>query len=229
MIFFLCFVTPPFDFITPLFNFIEMDEKAEMKKAGAARKKVSSRGKKVVAFSEERHVTVESLAQLTGLSIRRLQQIRQDGGLVTEKTSVGDRYVLMESLVCFVRYLLKDQDTADIVQETKKADLRLKKAKAKVVENELRILEGECHRAEHVRQMFSFMVTETRSALMGLPGRCAVACSGASPTESAEVIKKEVFSILERLALMDYDPDRFAELVKEDGGNPSFEWEDDVE
>lgn len=204
-----------------------MTEKPEKKKSAAVKKPTDNQKKGVVVFNEAKHVTVEILSKLIGLSTRRIQQLRQDGGFVTEETTMGKRYVLLASLVGFIKYLLKNQDTADIVQETKKADLRLKKAKAKVVENELRILEGASHQAEHVRQMFSYMITETKSALKGLPGRCAVSCSGVTPTEASEILKNEVHSILDRMCHLDYDPQKFSEMVKEEGGTSTFGMDED--
>lgn len=198
------------------------------KKSAAVPVKSSIIDKSVVAeFRANKHVTVDVLAKATGLSTRRIQQLKQDGGFVTEETTMGRRYLLLESLIGFIKYLMKNQDSADIAKETKKADLRLKKAKAKVVENELRILEGESHRAEHVRQIFSYMITETKSALKGLPGRCAVSCSGTTPTEASEILKNEIHSVLDRMCHLDYDPEKFSDMVKEDGGTSTFGLEED--
>lgn len=165
-----------------------------------------------------KYTTADRLAAMLDLSTRRIQQLRGDGAFVTEETKDGPRYVLVDSLVSYIKFLQTRQDSASLTKRKLSADVRIKEAKAEAEETKLSLLRNEVHRAEHVRILFSDMITQARSAFMDIPGRCAVDCSNASPAESALIIEREIRSALIVMSSLDYDPSKFTELIKQDGG-----------
>ena len=77
-------------------------------------------------------------------------------------------------------------------------------------------LKGSMHRAEDVRTITQDMLYAVRNGLMALPGRLAVdvvACETAA--EAYEVVKREVHALMREFADYKYDPDRYAEAVRE--------------
>jgi hypothetical protein len=63
------------------------------------------------------------------------------------------------------------------------------------------------------------IVYTIRSMIMALPGRLAVDVAGAaSAAEASEIIRTEVYKILEELAGFKYDPEEYARRVREREG-----------
>lgn len=60
------------------------------------------------------------------------------------------------------------------------------------------------------------LVYTIRGVLKALPGRLAVdAASASSPSEAAEIIRKEVYQIMEELSHYRYDAKKYEERVRE--------------
>ena len=96
---------------------------------------------------------------------------------------------------------------------------RIKAAKAEVAEMELAELQGKLHRADDVEAITTDHVLFLRSMLMAMPGKLAVDLAGDhTAAEQAEVVKREVYHILDQLAGYRYDPDEYKKRVKERQG-----------
>lgn len=167
---------------------------------------------------DTKYTTAESLAKLLGLTVRRVQQLRAEGAFVTEETPNGQRYLLAQSLIAYIKFLQNRQGAASLQKRKLEADVRIKESKADIEETKLALLRGDVHPAEHIRTLFSDMITQARAAFMDIPGRCAVDCAAGTAAEAAETIRREVCAALDVMAGLDYDPAKFMEMLKEDGG-----------
>lgn len=154
-------------------------------------------------------------ASISGLTIRRIQQLIQDGTIPTiekGKITLGDLY---ESLIRQSKKELSDEDRK-IEQAKRKAEATLKASKAQMAKLEADELAGKMHRKEDVENIMADMVYTIRDALMALPGRLAVdAANASSAAEASDVIRKEVHKIMNELADYEYDPEKFEERVRE--------------
>ena len=75
------------------------------------------------------------------------------------------------------------------------------------------------HRSEDVEAVMTDLVYTIRSMLMALPGRLAVDVFGAgSAAEASDLIRAEVYKILAELAGYRYDPEVYAQRVREREG-----------
>ena len=84
---------------------------------------------------------------------------------------------------------------------------------------QLNELEGKMHRSEDVEAVMTDLVYAIRSMLIALPGRLAVDVSSTtSAQEASEVIKKEVYKILDELSEYKYNPEEYAKRVREREG-----------
>ena len=84
---------------------------------------------------------------------------------------------------------------------------------------QLNELEGKMHRSEDVEAVMTDLVYAIRSMLIALPGRLAVDVSSVtSAQEASEVIKKEVYKILNELSEYKYNPEEYARRVREREG-----------
>lgn len=175
-------------------------------------------------------VRVEVIAQIFQVTVRRVQQLTQEG--IIESTQVKDpesgrkvrRYDLIPTVMSYIKYLSDKANgraaKEDSLEGKKTAeDIGIKKAKRKKLELELKELEGKMHRSEDVETITNDLIYTIRSMLLALPSRVAVdAYEAESPAEVAEIIKKDVFLILNELSTHEYDPDTYAELVREREG-----------
>lgn len=184
-------------------------------------------------MAEEHHgnyVKVEVIAQLFGLTTRRVQQLTQDGVISTTEVKNPEtgrkcrRYDLIPTVRLYIKYL---SDKAygraakeDSLEGKKIAeDIGIKRAKRKKLELELKEVAGKMHRSEDVETLTNDLIYTIRSMLLALPSRVAVDVYDAeSPAEAADVIKKEVYLILNELSNHKYDPDKYAELVRDREG-----------
>lgn len=170
----------------------------------------------------------EDIANLLGLSVRRVQQYRAEGALVTEKTKVGVRYNLIKSFIALAKHLLTRQDSKNAKQriDIATADLRERQAARELIR--LKRLRGEVHDARHVKAIMTRNIIDARAAFLALPDRVApelASCAGAN--EIAAALRKEVYSILESLANKKYSPEEFRAMVEADGDEIDIDGEED--
>lgn len=72
------------------------------------------------------------------------------------------------------------------------------------------------------------LVYVIRGMLMALPGRLAVDTAGAaSAAETSEIIRVEVYKVLEELAAYKYDPEVYVQRVREREGWGDFATDED--
>ena len=151
---------------------------------------------------------------MLGLTPRRVSQLAHDGIIETEGRN---KYRLPDGVQSYVEYIRSmGLDRADDEGERRKAEIRLKKARARYQELETAELEGKMHRAEDIEAIVTDLVYSWRGALLALPGRLAVDVVGVeSAAEASEIIRAEIYKVMEELSHYQYDPARYAELVKE--------------
>lgn len=182
------------------------------------------------------------IARLFGKTVRRIQQLTQDGILPVEETPEGRRYDLLPTITRYIKYLEARADRNNPRMEEKQekkldAEIKFKQAKADKMKLELDELKGRMHRAEDIEKLTNELVFSVRSMFLALPGRVAMdlAALNTAPEVSA-YLAKHVAYLLDELATHEYDPEKYAELVREregwlenddDDGSKEDEEEDD--
>lgn len=154
------------------------------------------------------------LACVLNLTSKRISQLTEDGIL----QSSNGKYLLADSVKKYVSYKtrdLTDADDAEIERAKKKAEAQLKAAKAAVAELEADELKGKMHRSEDVAALTEDLIYAIRAELLALPGRLAVDTAEVSTAaETAEIIRREVFSLMKSLSEYKYDPAKYEERVR---------------
>ena len=182
---------------------------------------------------EENYVDVKFIKRVLGFeSVRRVQQLTQDGVLSTREVKVGgrkvNRYDLCSSVLSYIKHLKAkpvkaygDQKEQKILEKMQ-AEIDYKSAKARMAEMELDELAGHMHAAEDVEKMTADLCLAVRSMLLALPGQLAVdvAAVGTAP-EAQVIIKDAVCHILDKLSRYEYDPKEYRRRVME-----RKEWQD---
>lgn len=168
-------------------------------------------------ITADTEVTTTEVAAMFGKTARRIQQLTQDGVLVPSRRG---RFRIADVIQQWVDHAVGDGESEEELERArvKRAvhDARLKEAKASIESMRAEELKGTMHRADDVKVLTEDMIYTVRSALMALPGRVAVdAHSAGTAAEAAAVITREVHKIMRELAAYEYDPERYAERVRE--------------
>ena len=169
-----------------------------------------------VRITEETVVNTTSMAVLTGLSARRVQQLIQDGTFTTVSRGLMRAGDTLQKYHSILKNSKEDEEDRKIERDRRKAESKMKTSKATVAELEAQELKGKMHRSEDVAAMTEDLIYTIRGALIALPGRLAVdvaACS--TPSEASEVIRKEVHKVMRELAGYRYDARKYEERVRE--------------
>ncbi len=166
-------------------------------------------------------VTSKELAEIFGLTVGRISQMRKDG--VLEATGSPFKFDLCNSVQAYVRYMVnsakgRTDDDADAESKKLQAEADYKEAKARQEELKLAELEGRMHSAEDVEAATTQLVYAVRSAMLAMPGRIAVDVVGKTAAEASEIVRREVFAALESLSEYEYDPKAYADMVRERKG-----------
>lgn len=182
-------------------------------------------------ITEQTEVSVKELAMILGLSVRRVHQLRENG-LIT-KTGRGC-FNLVDAVHAYIEHSAaiaaekKAAATDETVTEKRTADIELKKkratktdvdAESKRLDNELKRL-----RLQEMRNQlcpykaFEFIFSEhciaVKQRMLAMPGRLAVDVHAAqSPSECAEIIKKQVHEALNELSEYKFDEKRVTEIL----------------
>ncbi len=175
-------------------------------------------------------VKVEIIAKIFQVTVRRVQQLTQEGIIQTEGIKEGGRelrrYDLMPTIMQYIKYLSdkangreQKASVSDKEEEKLQAEVDIKKAKAKIAQLELDELEGRMHSAEDVEAMTTDLCLAVRSALLSMPGQLSIDVTEAeNAAEASEIIKRTVNDILEELSRYEYDPNEYRRRVRERQG-----------
>ncbi len=171
-------------------------------------------------------VDATMVAKLFNLTVRRIQQLTQDGVLATELVDKKRKYDLLLTVQRYIAYLQekvvkKGENKDDAQNESRKikADADLRAAKAEIADMELKELRGEMHRSEDVEAMTTDLVFTIRSMMLALPGRLAIDLAKITkPAETSERIKQEIHAILLELSNYQYDADAYKKRVRDRQG-----------
>lgn len=167
-------------------------------------------------------VDAKTIALMFGLTVRRIQQLTQDGVLETELVGKTRKYDRDKTVQTYITYLQdkasgRAQSQSDAENESRKlaAEADWKEAKAAIEKTKLAELEGQMHRSEDVEAVITDLVFEIRSQITALPGRLAMDTARIQTAEEESIrIRDEINEILDNLSNYRYDPEKFSKRVK---------------
>ena len=160
--------------------------------------------------------TTSELAGIMALSPRRLQQLVADG--VLEQVEEG-RFLLGESIQRYITYIKGGEKTDEerrLDLEKKRAEVQMKKARARREELQTAELDGKMFRTEDIEALTNDLVYSFRGSIMALPPRVAVDVAAENnPAMCAEIIRREVKMIMRELSEHEFNHEKYMERVRE--------------
>ena len=155
--------------------------------------------------------TTAQLAEILGLSDRRIQQLVKVGAIPKLDRNQYDLAAAIQSYLEFIKLQYEDTETE---LDLKKEKALLTRANRHKVELELKIMRGELHRAEDVERVMNDMLASFRARCLAIPTKAAPLIVGQEDLVIIQdIIKKEIHEALSELS--DYDPDVFYSQSKD--------------
>jgi phage terminase Nu1 subunit (DNA packaging protein) len=162
--------------------------------------------KRNIEPQNEMNLATNQLAELLGLSARRIQQLAEEGVII--KAGRG-RYKAAESIQNYIRFLQEKERSANEGEADYFKERALhEKAKREMAEIELAVIKGEIHRSEDVKVVMNDMIAAFRSKVLALPTKLAPQLAGKTEIPIVkELLNREIREALTELA--EYDPQVF--------------------
>ena len=150
---------------------------------------------------------VDVIAQLFGVSVRRIQQLTQEGIISTVQTSEGRRYDLVPTIQKYIKYLSdkaygksKSETEAQLKEQKLRADIALKESQGELHKLKTEIAAGQYISVEEIKMDYSRFFVSFKKFAMSIPNRLAGRLSGfVDPVEVRKIeqeMQKEVTKLL---------------------------------
>ena len=119
---------------------------------------------------------VEVIASLFGVTVRRVQQLTQEGIISTTKTKEGNRYELAPTIQRYVKYLSdkaygksKSEKEAELREQKLQAEIALKESQGEMHRLKTEIASGKYIDIEEVKMDYSRFFVSFKKFALSLP------------------------------------------------------------
>lgn len=161
-------------------------------------------------------VSTSKLAAWMGLTPRRLQQLVKAGILEQVEPGRFDVADAFQRYISYVKGNSKSEEEQKIDLERKRAEMKIKKARARREELLTEELDGKMFPLEDFEALTDDMVFEVKALIMNLPGRLAMEVAAESdPAMCGELIKGECRYMLTELSEYEFDPEKYMDRIRE--------------
>ena len=150
--------------------------------------------------SSGNYYRTEVIAQLFGVSVRRIQQLTQDGVLQTVKTSSGRKYDLIPTIQKYVKYLsdkaygrTKTSGRENELKEQKmEAEIALKQSQGELHRIKTEIVEGKYIDKSEVQLDYCRFFMNFKKFTLSIPSRITGYINGLVDPMQARTIESEL-------------------------------------
>lgn len=149
---------------------------------------------------------VEIIAQLFGVTVRRIQQLTQEGVLPTTETPEGRRYDLVPTIQKYVQYLSdkaygknRSEKETELRQQKLEADIALKESQGELHRLKTEIAAGKYISIEEVTLDYTRFFVTFKKFAMSLPSRLTGIISGRVDPLEARHIEKDLTGEIQKL------------------------------
>ena len=157
--------------------------------------------------SEKGYYKADVIANLFGVSVRRIQQLTQDGVISTVQTSQGRRYELAPTIQKYVKYLSdkaygksKSETESKLKEQKLRAEVALKESQGELHRLRTEIAAGNYISVEEVKLDYSRFFVSFKKFAMSIPSKLAGRLAGfIDPVEVRQIeneLQKEVTKLL---------------------------------
>ena len=180
---------------------------------------------KNISFKIENNyiVKVEVIAALFGVTVRRVQQLTQDGTIETIKTDAGNRYELIPTLQKYIKFLsdkaygrAKSETEAELKEQKLRAEIALKESQGELHELRTKIASGKYISIEDVEADYRQFFIAFKTFAMNIPNRLAGRLNGKIEPSEVRKLNSEMQTDVNRM-LTDFVKSAVTEEADKDG------------
>ena len=149
---------------------------------------------------------VEIIAQLFGVTVRRIQQLTQEGVLPTTETPEGRRYDLVPTIQRYVQYLSdkaygknRSEKETELREQKMKAEIALKESQGELHRLRTDIAAGKYISLEEVQLDYTRFFVTFKKFAMSLPSRLTGIVSGYMEPLEARRVEKSIQTEVQKL------------------------------
>ena len=149
---------------------------------------------------------VEVIATLFGVSVRRVQQLTQEGIIATTKTSEGNRYELAPTIQRYIKYLSdkaygksKSEKEMELKEQKLQAEIALKESQGEMHRLKTEIASGKYIDIEEVKMDYVRFFTSFKKFALSLPSRLTGRIIGHCDPLELRAVEKDLNSEVIRL------------------------------
>lgn len=149
---------------------------------------------------------VEVIAQLFGVTVRRIQQLTQEGVLPTTETAEGRRYELVPTIQNYVKYLSekaygknRSEKENELREQKMKAEIALKESQGELHRLKTDIAAGRYISVEEVQLDYTRFFVTFKNFAMAIPSRMADMISSQVDPIEARRLEKEMQTEVRRI------------------------------
>lgn len=152
-------------------------------------------------------VRVEIIAQIFGVSVRRVQQLTQEGIIKTEEVpKEGRRYELVPTIKTYIQYLSdkaygkgRSEREAELKQQKLEAEIALKESQGEIHRIKAEIAAGKYIDVEEVTLDYKKFFTTFKRFALGIPSRLVSMVSDSLEPLEARRVEKEMSAEVKRM------------------------------
>ena len=156
--------------------------------------------------TEKGYYKVEVIANLFGVSVRRIQQLTQDGVISTVQTSQGRRYELAPTIQRYIKYLSdkaygksKSETELKLKENKLRAEVALKESQGELHRLRTEIAAGNYISVEEVKMDYSRFFISFKKFAMSIPSKLAGRLTGFVDPVEVRQLEKELQSEVTKL------------------------------
>ncbi|MDO6355293.1 DNA-packaging protein [Caloramator sp. CAR-1] len=152
----------------------------------------------------EKYVTAKKLAQILGITERRVNQLVNEEKVL--QRDANGKFELQKSVHDYYKYKFCKDEELDLTIEKAKHE----RAKREIAEIELAKLKNKMHDAEDIERVLTGMLINFRNRILAIPSKVAPKIIGQkSIAVINEILQQELYDALNELS--EYDPEMFLE------------------
>ena len=156
-------------------------------------------GEPDVENDDRGYYKVDVIAQLFGVSVRRVQQLTQEGVIQTVQTSTGRRYELAPTIQKYIKYLSdkaygksKSETEAELKEQKLRAEIALKESQGELHKLKTEIAAGTYISIEEIKMDYSRFFITFKKFAMSIPNRLAGKLNGVVDPVEVRRLEKEM-------------------------------------
>ena len=158
-----------------------------------------------MARKKQGYKTTEEIADLLGLTKRRIQQLTKDGIITATKTADGNQYELISTVRNYITYLRetvtkggkKSEEINELQKDKIKSDIELKQSQIELHKIKAKIANGEYLDKTNVEQDYHRFFNVFKKFALGIPPRIAAQLNGYIDPLQILTIEAEIDKVIQ--------------------------------